>query len=68
MCIRDRIEGDTTQNNNSETVATASNNSANIDYTKMAVAAIREIVVTKGLANASDVSKLKKKRLLELLK
>ena len=48
--------------------AADSNDSANIDYTKMAVAAIREIVVTKGLANANDVSKLKKKRLLELLK
>ena len=40
----------------------------NIDYTKMAVAALREIVVSQGLASASDASKLKKKKLVELLK
>ncbi|MHA2082119.1 MAG: hypothetical protein ACXABD_00055 [Candidatus Thorarchaeota archaeon] len=41
---------------------------ATVDYSKMAVAAIREIVLSKGLANASEVPKLKKKKLLELLK
>ena len=42
--------------------------SANIDYSRMAVAALREIVVSRGLADAGDASKLKKKKLVELLK
>ncbi len=49
-------------------IQTESDSHATVDYSKMAVAAIREIVLSKGLANASEVPKLKKKKLLELLK
>ena len=52
----------------SETTKVIKNDSMSVDYSKMAVAALRETVVSQGLADASDVSKLKKKRLLELLK
>jgi len=41
---------------------------SDVDYSKMAVAALREMVVSRNLANSADVSKLKKKKLLELLK
>ena len=40
--------------------------SVNVDYSKMAVAALREIAVSRGLADAGDASKLKKKKLVEL--
>ena len=49
-------------------IQTEPDSHATVDYSKMAVAAIREIVLSKGLANASEVPKLKKKKLLELLK
>lgn len=51
-----------------ETTKVIKNDSMNVDYSKMAVAALRETVVSRGLTDAADASKLKKKKLLELLK
>jgi hypothetical protein len=44
------------------------NESLSFNYSKMAVAALREVVVDKNLATSTDAAKLKKKKLLELLK
>jgi len=41
---------------------------AKVDYSKMSVAALKEIVVGQGITSASGAAKLKKKNLLELLK
>ena len=49
-------------------VKTNNDNKGTVNYSKMAVAAIREIVVSKGLADAAKAAKLNKKKLLELLK
>jgi len=59
---------ETVKTSDTSTTDDASQEASNVDYSKMAVAALREIVVSKNLTNSADVSKLKKKKLLELLK